>query len=117
MLLQSRVRSTKFLLRKGDLKTEVLFMWNKNEPLSRRAIRSGQVVLGQLLLAQPTTADGRYRFRTSRTNVCCSLFEVVVRHQLRMTLFPERAKTVASRNEMIVEIISLFAFTFKIPFH
>jgi hypothetical protein len=26
-------------------------------------------------------------------------------------------KTVGSRNERIVEIISLFAFTFKIPFH
>lgn len=88
MLLQSRVRSTKFLLRKGDLKTEVLFMWNKNEPLSRRAIRSGQVVLGQLLLVQPTTADGRYRFRTSRTNVCCSLFEVVGAAPVTNDAFP-----------------------------
>jgi hypothetical protein len=31
--------------------------------------------------------------------------------------FLDKTKTVASRNEMIVEIISLFAFTFKIPFH
>jgi hypothetical protein len=31
--------------------------------------------------------------------------------------FTGRAKIVASRDEMIVEIISPLAFTFKIPFH
>jgi hypothetical protein len=31
--------------------------------------------------------------------------------------FTRRAKIVASRDEMIVEIISPLAFTFKIPFH
>jgi hypothetical protein len=31
--------------------------------------------------------------------------------------FPAEGKTVASPNELIVEIISPFAFTFKIPFH
>jgi len=32
-------------------------------------------------------------------------------------LFVERAKTVSSRSDAIVEIISPFAFNFKIPFH
>jgi hypothetical protein len=31
--------------------------------------------------------------------------------------FSLTGETVASRNEMIVQIISPFAFTFKIPFH
>jgi hypothetical protein len=43
----------------------------------------------------------------------------VLRRRQRRAIngFLARVKTVASRNEMIVEIISLFAFTFKIPFH
>jgi hypothetical protein len=49
------------------------------------------------------------------------LLPVAQRRQCRVNFhqrFPrDRATTVASRNEMIVEIISLLAFTFKIPFH
>jgi hypothetical protein len=46
-----------------------------------------------------------------------SLEEIRVASNLERCIFVDLAKTISSRNDMIVEIISPFAFTFKIPFH
>jgi hypothetical protein len=45
------------------------------------------------------------------------LLEDVSAASMMFSVFVRQGKTVASRSEMIVEIISLLAFAFKIPFH
>jgi hypothetical protein len=73
------------------------------------------------VLLQSRVGSTKFFFRGSDSKVKLrwhgSLFEEVSAAPMTISAFPDTAKTVASRNEMIVEIISLFAFTFKIPFH